>query len=70
MKQKQLVYDIASGIQDKLLNDYEPEYTRFLDEKRMENNNKHKFKDLFLEGHNYNKWFDIQDDKESDDVKH
>ena len=28
------------------------------------------FKDLFLEGHNYNKWFDIQDDKESDDVKH
>ena len=35
--------------------------------KKMKKYNKHKFKYLFLEGHNYTKWFDIQDDIEIDD---
>ena len=30
---------------------------------------KYKFNDLFLEGNNYNEWFDIQDEKESDEKK-
>ena len=33
----------------------------------MRKQNKHKFKYLFFEGRNYNKWFDLQDDKESED---
>ena len=35
----------------------------------MKNQDKHKFKDLFHEGHKYNKWFDIQEDEKSDDDK-
>ena len=40
--------------------------TKFLD-KKIKNHDKYKFKDLFLEGHNYNKCLDIKYEKESND---
>ena len=35
--------------------------------KKMKKHDKHKFKDLLLEGYNYNKWFDIEDHEELHD---
>ena len=37
--------------------------------KKMKKYDKHKFKDLFLEGHSFKKWFDIQNNEESDNEK-
>ena len=36
------------------------------DSKKVKSHDKHRFKDLFIEGHNYSKWFHIQDDEEPD----
>ena len=62
------MWDNAFYICNKLLNDYEFEYAKiFRWKNRKKKHNKHEFNDLFFEGHNYNTWFDFQDDKESDD---
>ena len=34
--------------------------------KKIKEQDKHKFKALFLEGHGYNRWFNIQDNEKSD----
>ena len=55
MEKNELVYNNASYLYNKLLNDYE-----HLDgEKKKKKHNKHIFKDLFLEGNNYNKCFEF-----------
>ena len=66
MKQKQLEYDNASDIYNKLFNF---NTKSFQITKKLKKNDKHSFKYLFLEGCNFNKCFDIQGDKESDDDK-
>ena len=34
--------------------------------KKIKEQDKHKFKAIFLEGHGYNRWFNIQDNEKSD----
>ena len=67
LKQKKFVYDNASGIYNNILANYELQYADFSDDTKIKRHNKYKFKDFFLEVHNYNKWFDIQGNEESDD---
>ena len=47
---------------NKLLSDYELQYTNFLD-KKIKKHCKHNLIDLFLDGYNCDSWFDKPNDK-------
>ena len=54
---------IPSHLYNKLLANYEHQYTNFSDGKKK--HDKYKFKDLFLSNKNYDNYFDLQDDKKN-----